>query len=463
METGLTRLIYNASPIALQNLYASFFGWSKNRSRYGEYFRKWSDFFVQSRSWNLKQLQAYQKEQLRHTLEIAYEHVPFYRRRFSENGLHPKDIKEIDDLCRLPVLQRDELREAGMSVVSKCFDRKSLQSGVTGGSTGGRLRFYWSEEAGQRMFAFYRARDRIGFPRGCPYATFASPVIVPPQQTSPPYWRINYVSNQVLYSVYHIGPDTADAYLDDLAQRHYEYYEGYPTPIFLLANFLLQKPRSFIKWPKAIFCTSEELQPHFRKIIETAFHTRVFNQYGQIEKVCCISEYPCGHMHYDLDFGLAEFVKTGITTSEGLEVLEIIATSFCNDAAPLIRYRVGDLVVIDPTADAKCDYHAGPIIREIYGRTGQVLIGKSGRFFHNITSITRHADHIRAAQCVQEEIGKITIKVIPQGQWTKEDHSKLQHLFYSRMGNEMDIAIQVVDVIEKSPSGKTLTIISKLK
>ncbi|HQN10311.1 MAG TPA: hypothetical protein PK569_22330, partial [Thermoanaerobaculia bacterium] len=307
------------------------------------------------------------------------------------------------------------------------------------------------------------ARDRAGFARGTAYASFGCQVVVPPSQRRPPFWRRNFAGNQLLFSVFHLGAATADAYLGRLADADLEYYEGYPTPMAVLAKRLMEKPRPFRKWPRAVYCTGEELQPGFREAIETAFHTRVFNQYGQGERVCCITEYPCGHMHYDLDFGLAEFLPTGVRTTDGEEVREIVATGFFNDAAPLIRYRIGDLVVLADSGEDGCPAHPGPIVREVYGRTGQVLVGRTGILFHNVTSIARRGRNIGALQCVQEKAGEMTVNVVPAEGWSKRDEETLRGLFRSRMGDEIELTIEIVPAIAKTPAGKTLTIVSRLR
>ena len=463
MENPITRRIYDAAPVLAQELFASSYGVWKNRSRYGPFYRKWHDFFSASLSWPADRLRSYQLDCLRRTLTMAERLVPFYRERFRAAGVRAENVTTLDELKAVPVLERAELRDAGSAILAEGAQGSEVLSGATGGSTGGRLLLYWSPEAHERMFGFFWARDRVGFERGTPYASFGCQVIAPPGQKRPPFWRRNFAANQLLFSVFHLGERTADAYLDRLAEGDHAYYEGYPTPMFILARRLLEKPRPFRRWPTAVFCTGEELQPGYRQTIESAFHTRVFNQYGQGERVCCITEYPCGHLHYDLDFGLAEFLPTGIRTADGREVLEVVATGFFNDVAPLIRYRIGDLVVLEEGGAAGCQYHAGPIVREVYGRTGQVLVGKSGTLFHNVTSIARRTKNVAALQCVQDTAGEMVVNVIPLGEWSKRDEETLAGLIRSRMGDEIEFTVTVVDAIPKTPAGKTLTIVSRAR
>lgn len=455
---GLSRTVYDHAPVFLQNLLCSLTGYRKKRQRYGGTWGAWKDFFEQARHWSRSKLEAYQDEQLRQVLRAAFAHVPFYRQRYGALGLQPDDIRSRADLPKLPLLEKDDLRRAGRDILADNVDPKSLQHATTGGSTGAALTNYWPSEAVERMYGFLWGRWRANFRYGSPYASFASPPIVPAGQSRPPYWRENRAARQTLYSVYHLSPSTADAYLDDLSGRPFAYYEGYPTPMYLLGRWLLERPRTFRTWPKAVFTTSEELQPHHREVIERAFHTRVYNQYGQNEQVACISEYDCGHLHQDMDFSIVEFLPVD-TTPDGKDICEMVCTGFANLAAPLVRYRVGDLAVLaDPQPD--CPVHAGPVVERILGRTGHVLIGRSGRIFHNITAIARQAEGIELIQCVQDEPGQMEVRVVPAGTWTDADEDRLRELIYQRMGEELEFAVKVADTVERSRSGKFLSIVS---
>ena len=50
-----------------------------------------------------------QDKRVRKLVKRAYE-IPFYRKRFDEAGVKPEDIRTGDDLSKLPLLTKDELR-----------------------------------------------------------------------------------------------------------------------------------------------------------------------------------------------------------------------------------------------------------------------------------------------------------------------------------------------------------------
>ncbi|MFF0148890.1 phenylacetate-CoA ligase [Amycolatopsis sulphurea] len=85
------------------------------------------------------ELAALQLERLQWTLRHAYHHVPFYRRKFDEAGVHPKDCHELADLAKFPFTTKADLRDNypfGMfAVPQKDIRRLHASSGTTGKPT----------------------------------------------------------------------------------------------------------------------------------------------------------------------------------------------------------------------------------------------------------------------------------------------------------------------------------------
>ena len=95
------------------------------------------------------ELRALQLTRLQATVRHAYDNVPHYRAKFDAAGVHPDDIKSLDDITRLPFTTKADLRENypfGMfAVPSEQIARIHASSGTTGlptvvGYTKGDLR-----------------------------------------------------------------------------------------------------------------------------------------------------------------------------------------------------------------------------------------------------------------------------------------------------------------------------------
>lgn len=88
---------------------------------------------------SLDALRALQTERLKNVLSHAYKNVPLYKRKLDEIGLHPDDIKSIDDIHKLPFTTKEDFRENypyGMfAVPMDKIARIHASSGTTGQPT----------------------------------------------------------------------------------------------------------------------------------------------------------------------------------------------------------------------------------------------------------------------------------------------------------------------------------------
>src|SRR2546427_12686744 len=51
-------------------------------------------------------------ERVREVMRYCWDKAPFYRRKWSEAGVHPHGIRSLEDLERGPVVRKDERRRA---------------------------------------------------------------------------------------------------------------------------------------------------------------------------------------------------------------------------------------------------------------------------------------------------------------------------------------------------------------
>ena len=79
-----------------------------------------------------------QGKKIHKVMKKAYQ-IPFYRKRFDENGLTPDDFHSAEDLAKFPVMTRADLR-GWMQEVLKDYDEASGQLEIfkTSGSSGDR-------------------------------------------------------------------------------------------------------------------------------------------------------------------------------------------------------------------------------------------------------------------------------------------------------------------------------------
>jgi len=85
------------------------------------------------------EIRALQLQRLQWSLRHAYDNVPHYRRRFEESGVHPNDVRSLEDLSRFPLTSKADLRDNypfGLFAVPRvCVRRIHASSGTTGRPT----------------------------------------------------------------------------------------------------------------------------------------------------------------------------------------------------------------------------------------------------------------------------------------------------------------------------------------
>lgn len=88
---------------------------------------------------SVDELQALQLKRLKLTVDHAYYNVPMYRKKFDEAGVHPNDLRYLEDIQKFPYTTKQDLRDNypfGMfAVPMKDIVRLHASSGTTGKPT----------------------------------------------------------------------------------------------------------------------------------------------------------------------------------------------------------------------------------------------------------------------------------------------------------------------------------------
>ena len=201
--------IYKYLPISLQNIAVTMQGFKIKKQRYGGNFNKYVNELDESQYFDKKTIKENQEERLKYIVKVAYDNVPYYRQLFRKHHLKPSDIRDIEDLNKIPVLEKKIVKKFGDNFISKNIERKDLVAESTGGTTGTPLTFYCTKDDLMYFFAFMEARVKhwAGVKFGDKLASFLHGIdaFVPISQTKPPFWRWNKANNQLLFSIFHMN------------------------------------------------------------------------------------------------------------------------------------------------------------------------------------------------------------------------------------------------------------------
>ena len=326
-----------------------------------------------------EQLKALQWERLQKTVAAAV-NSPFYKRLFKEKGLAPHDFKSLDDLQRIPMTTKDDLREEwpyGFLAVSK---EEIVRMHSSSGTTGRAIVIFhtqsdldsWTNQLARCMYMAGMRKNDV-FQNMMTYALFTGGL------------GFHYGAEKLGAMVIPSGPGNSKRQIqliqdfDTTAIHIIPSYALHLTQVFEEVGVVPQKDTRL----KMAFIGAEPHSERMRKRIEDFYGVKAFNSYGLSEMSGPGVSFECSYqngMHIWEDAYIVEIVDPD--TLEPLpdgETGELVMTTLCRRGMPIIRYRTKDLTRIIP-GDCPCG-RTHRRIERIKGRSDDMMILKGVNIF----------------------------------------------------------------------------------
>ncbi|HID39962.1 MAG TPA: phenylacetate--CoA ligase family protein [Calditrichaeota bacterium] len=422
--------------------------------KYLKYLEK-SQFFPQEK---LRQIQWTKLKQL---LSHAYKNVPFYRARFEEAGLTPDIIRHWEDLSKIPLLTKSDIRENAESLVAANVDKAKLIQKKTSGSTGVSLEFFIDEQSQQWKRACTIRHDRwAGKDIGERVAAIWG---------NPDYehtWRLKLRNILLERNVFldTLKMDEAGMYdfYHKIVKKPPRVFFGHAHSLYLFARFMEQNNLKPPK-PAGIISTAMILHNHERALIEKIFNSKVFNRYGCEEVSLIASECEVHEgLHINMDTLIVEILYDGKPAKPG-QPGAIVLTDLSNYAMPFIRYKVGDVGIL---AEKPCSCGRGlPLLKSIEGRAADYIITPEGNYISGISLTENFAMQlpgIKQLQIVQDKIDHLIFRIVKSSITDQSRIEKIGELVKERFGPNMTFNIEYVESIQQEESGKYRFCISEI-
>jgi phenylacetate-CoA ligase len=367
-------------------------------------------------------------------------------------------VRSAADLSRLPLLDKQSLRQNEREFIADGIDRKTLSPQQTSGTTGTSLTIYWPRRMLRQWWAITEVmvRNAAGVGQDVPRAMMGGRPVVPGDTATPPFWRFNRRWRQLYLSSYHVSRATAPAYVAALRAYGSRWITGYGSAIAALARSAMDAGLPPVPL-RAVIASGDTLLPEMRADIECFFQCKCYDHYGQSEGVAMAMECAAGRLHVLPAVGIVEIVRPDGSPCAPGEIGEIAATGLLNDAMPLIRYRVGDCAAY--AADDLCPCgNPQPILTQLEGRVDDYLLTRDGRKIGRLSTAIKRSPSIHSAQLVQEREGEAYLLVRP-GEGYRPRHARAVYDdILERIG---DVELKVIEVpeIPKTPQGKTALVV----
>lgn len=416
----------------------------------------------QSQWWSRERLEEARIGRLKSFLTRAYRHVPFYRRMFDTCGFRPEALTSIRSLAVLPLLTKQTIR-ANLGDM-KSDDAGALTRYNTGGSSGEPLVFYMgNDRISHDVAAKWRATRWWNVDIGDrEIVVWGSPIELGAQD------RIRVVRDWLFRSsllpAFEMSVEKVDRYIVAIRDMRPRMLFGYPSALALIASRAeATDQRLNDLGTEVAFVTSERLYDHQRTQISSVFGCKVANGYGGRDAGFIAHECPHGGMHIMAEDVIVEIVSpSGDALPPGARG-EIVITHLATGEFPFIRYRTGDIGVLD---EHICACGRGlPTLREIQGRSTDFIVAEDGTVMHGLALIyiLRDLPEIAAFKIIQETRQHLLVQLVPTPAFSSGLEARIRRDFKDRLGQGVEVTIQQLQAIPPEQSGKFRYVISRVQ
>jgi len=455
------RRVYDNSSISVQTKLRMIYGRIPDRLKLGKEFAGYREELLRNERRTREELDAMQLAKLRKIIEHCRQHVPFYKRLFDRIGLKPVHLRSVADLANIPTLTREDLRDHFDDLRALNASQFEPEQCASGGATGQPVKFLLDRKAiALEKACVNRHWLRSGYKDTEPCANLRGlRLALKPGE----YSLFDKGENCLYLSSYDITPKTVEAYAKAFNDFQPALLDCYASSGALFASLVASSGLK-IHSPRSIVCASETLYTHQRERIESVFKSKVWDWYGLTELVGNSSE--CERhdgYHISMEQGYFEVLdESGRAVAPG-EVGEIVATGLHNFSMPLLRYRTGDLAEF---TDKQCPCGRGSrMIKSIRGRVFEFIETPGGARL-TATALNVHDntwDNVIQFQYVQKQRNTVVLRVMKAETYTEADERRILNRMGTRFGDEIQLRIEYVTDIQKTPRGKTPLIVRELQ
>lgn len=419
-----------------------------------------------SQYWEQKKLKNYQFEKFLKLLHHSVKNVPYYTELFRSHHLSINDIRSYDDIHKIPVLTKETAREQNQKLIAANLNWKKIHKGITGGTTGPPLKLLRDvDDRSLTWAAYYRWFDWMDIKIGDRYAkVWGTPMVL----NIPTSYKIKarlkeFYYNRKIINSFQLNDSTIPAAIKEIEDYKPVFIRGYLSAFIQLAEYMLKNNIQLSYSPKALSSTTETLLPPYKKLVEKAFNSKLYDQYGCGE--CNSIAFDAGDengLYITQEHCLLEILNdTG--NNAGLEIGRFVITNLDNYAMPFIRYENGDtgcFAPVNSSATIKL-----PSIRQVLGRKADSIILKDGSKVHGVffTDILNelfenNPANIHRFQVYQNLPGKIEFRV--------ESKEKLSNEYFENLNGALsrfftDTKIVCLPELYKDKTGKFRYIINE--
>lgn len=430
--------LYLRLPPILQNAALSSYGYRLFRQRFAQGTPTPANPFTPP-----AQAQFQHQVQLLRSMLEHCKKVPAYKKILQNINISQFFPEQLADT--FPVLTKKDIQKNPQQFINTSTRRPLILS--TSGSSGTPLQFTASTAARCLNYAYYDAALRHF---GCHYrsksTTFAGRILYKNPNTLPA--RYDHFNRTQYLSSYFISGETVTHYIQALNSWAPEFIDAYPSALMELVSLAKIHRLQLQFRPKFILTSSETLFPHARAALEDYFNCPVVDHYGCAEMAVSAFSYG-GPYIISPEYCVAEAIPKG----DGL--YSLVVTGLLNEAMPLVRYEIGDIVQLVDNNPY--------ILASIEGRMDDIVVTPEGKKIGRLGPAFKDIQGIGNSQIIQTAINQLDVKIVlSESNAHLFNAELLRKNLQERTSPVMQVNIQYVNSIEKGRNGKIRFVISKI-
>ncbi|MCK5759177.1 MAG: phenylacetate--CoA ligase family protein [Clostridiales bacterium] len=404
-----------------------------------------------------EELNALQAVSLCELMTHAVENIPFYK--YLENSLELTPKSAFDDIQKFPLISKEDIRNNREAFID--IKVKNIEYIPTGGTMGERVLVlmdkYFTDHAVDSYF-----NNKIGI-----YSGTSRLRVIDIDRTiiTDKSKKNNYLSNPLTgrFFIDHRFMDEKkySVVINILKKNKPEIVWGITHGVYAIAKYIVDNEID-IKPMKLALTGGANLIPRYKKIIEKAFKTKVYDRYasaetGNMANQCLERE---GY-HYVPVVHYIEILDENMKPVRDGETGSLYVTTLAKRAMPLIRYQIGDLVVkTEKTCSCGSRF---PMIGSISGREREGVTSPSGSYISSspFDIILSNSGKVIEFQVIQLEMDSILIKLVCDNEeLTDDENERIKSEVIKCLDYPMNIEIKNVNDIKPLSNGKRIHIIS---
>ena len=353
-------------------------------------------------SFGQNELEELQSEKLGKLLDFASQSAPYYKKYGDEKNSDPKVW-----LKSFPVLTKPLLRANADGLLTKPKNGLILNS--TSGSSGVQTEVYLDKEEQSKIRAsLIHWWEWTGYFLGKPMfqtgMTLNRGIVK----------KIKDILTRTHYtSAFGLLENDVLMHLQRIEKKGGYHLGGYASSLYVIAE-VAQKHELDLKFDAAI-SWGDKMFDHYKRSIESAFQTKVFENYGLNEGFMVGQKVDLDYFYIYTPSVYVEILDQNWEEVPDGEMGRVVLTKLDGYAMPLIRYYTGDLAVKLPR-DEYPDQRkfAFPLLKKVVGRDTDIVYTASGKklIVHFFTGIFEFHRDIIQFRVIQNDLTSIDIEVV---------------------------------------------------